>query len=114
MDIKNSNTNSQFDMTGFYNSYLSLCSKYQFLIFMAQGKMYRDQMINLDFLSSSFSLLCIGSVEKLPYYEKVKDKLADAIYYSGNHWLDKRQNYDKQNVGLVSDALSNGSRLKSA
>ena len=93
IDMKNSSKTREFDITGFYNSYFSLCSKYQFLIFMAQGKMYKDQMINLDFLSKSFSLLCISSVEKLPNYERIKDRLAEGITDSGQHWLELRQKH---------------------
>ena len=94
-DMKNSSKTRELDITGFYNSYFHLCSKWQMLIFMAQGKMYKDQMINLDFLSNSFSLLCISSVAKLPNYERIKHRLAENIIKSGQHYLELRQNHEK-------------------
>ena len=95
IDIKNSGQTKEFDIMGFYEAYRQLCSKYQFLIFMAQGGMYKDQLINLDFLSSAFSLLCLSSVEKLPNYEHIKQSLASNVTQSGKHWLELRQKYDK-------------------
>ena len=57
--------------------------------------MYHDQVINLEFLSKSFSLFCIGAVEKLPNYAKVKDSLASIIATQGDHWLNERMKVDK-------------------
>jgi hypothetical protein len=95
IDIKNSGKAQEFDIKGFYEAYRQLCSKYQFLIFMAQGGMYKDQLINLDFLSNAFSLLCLSSVEKLPNYELIRESLASNITQSGKHWLELRQKFDK-------------------
>ena len=94
IDIKNSGKAQEFDITGFIKAYRQLCSKYQFLILVCQGGMYKNHLINLDFLSSAFSLLCLSSVEKLPNYESVKDTLASNITQSGKHWLEKRQKWD--------------------
>jgi glycosyltransferase involved in cell wall biosynthesis len=95
IDIKNSGKAQEFDISGFYETYRQLCSKYQFLIFVAQGGMYKDQLINLDFLLSAFSLLCLSSVEKLPNYERIRESLASNLSQSGKHWLELRQKYDK-------------------
>ena len=76
LDIQGSSEDKEFDMSAFYTSYFGLCSKYAYLIFMLQGKMYRDQFIDIDFLAKSFSIFCIGAVENMPNYEHIKDRLA--------------------------------------
>ena len=105
IDIKNSGKAQEFDITGFIKAYRQLCSKYQFLILVCQGGMYKNHLINLDFLSSAFSLLCLSSVEKLPNYERIKQSLEASITQSGRHCVELRQKYDKALTAAEQDLI---------
>jgi hypothetical protein len=89
IDIQKTSETKTFDIFGFYNAYLSLCSKYAMLIFESQGKLYHNQNIKLEFLSKSFSVFAIGAVEKLPYFERVKDTIAHHIAQTVEDWRKK-------------------------
>ena len=89
-DIQNNNPDSDFDRSGFYETYLALCNKYCHLIMGPQGKMYHDQMINLDFLSRSFVLFCVAAVEGMPRFERYKDLLANSLADIRTHFLKMR------------------------
>ena len=63
IDGQNNNPEGSFNANGFYKTYTGLCTKYCGLILRAQSKMYQNQMINLDFLSRSFSIICLAGAE---------------------------------------------------
>ena len=94
-DICKSDPKNRLDMVGFYNSYIQLCAKYQYLILLANGNTYRDEVINLDLLSKSFSLFCISALEKFFDFERFKDKIANQILKSADYYLEQRLQYDK-------------------
>jgi len=88
-DVHKSYPKKELDMTGFYNAYLHLCAKYQFLILKANGPLYNNELIDLRFLLNSFCLFCISSIESFPYFDRVKDKLADQIHEVGKKLLEE-------------------------
>ncbi len=113
-DICNADPRKQLNMTEFYKAYLSLCAKYQFLILGANGAMYRDEHINLDLLSNSFSLFSISAVEKLPAFDFLKDSLATHIAQTGQYWLDQRHSFDKASLNESKKTNSSEKVLNSA
>ena len=83
----------EFNSKAFYSAYLYLCGKYLFLTFRAQGKMYREQGIDHEYLMRSLCLFFIGSVQELPSYDDVKDALADRIFLLGQYWIKEGSKY---------------------
>ena len=75
-DIQHNNPDSGFDVGGFYTTYIHLCAKYCGLVARAQGRMYRAQMIDLDFLTRSFCMFCLAAVEGMPLFDRVKESVA--------------------------------------
>ena len=65
-ESQNNNPEDGFNASGFYKTYIGLCTKYCSLVVRAQGRMYRAQMIDLDFLTRSFCMFCLAAVEGMP------------------------------------------------
>ena len=94
-DIQQNNPDSGFDVVGFYTTYIHLCAKYCGLVARAQGRMYRAQMIDLDFLSRSFCMFCLAAAEGMPFFDRVKEELATAVTQIMEHYLKARLQVDK-------------------
>jgi hypothetical protein len=89
-DIQKSNPKKTIDMTGFYDAYLHLCAKYQFLIFKANGSLYNNELIDLRILLNSFCLFCISSIESFPKFDRIKDSIAHHIHELGKECLEQK------------------------
>ena len=94
-DSQNNTPEGGLNANGFYKTYIGLCSKYCSLVVRAQGRMYQNQMINLEFLSRSFIIFCLAAAEGMPLFERVKEELATAVTQIMEQFLEARFQMDK-------------------
>ena len=94
-DIQHNNPDGGFDAIEFYKAYSGLCCKYCYLILRPQGRMYQNQMINLDILSRSFIMFCLAAVEGMPLFDRFKEALATELTKTGEHFFKMTTEVDK-------------------
>ena len=94
-DIQQKNSDGGFNANGFYKTYIGLCSKYCYLVLRAQGRMYQNQMINLDSLSRSFTVFSLAAAEGMPFFDRVKAELATAVTQITEHLLKEMSQIEK-------------------
>lgn len=68
-----------FDASGFVRAYLELYAKFQFLICLANGPVYRNSQIDVEALARCFSLFTIGNVNHLQFFEEFKSYIIENI-----------------------------------
>ena len=64
------NTNEDFDTAGFYQCYMTLCSKYLMLVAYVNSPMYEAHSIEHATLARTFVLFCLASAQKMPAYKE--------------------------------------------
>jgi hypothetical protein len=64
------NTNEDFDAAGFYQCYMTLCSKYLMLVAYVNSPMYEAHSIEHATLARTFVLFCLASAQKMPAYRE--------------------------------------------
>ena len=94
-DVHKSNPKTTLDMTGFYDAYLHLCNKYQFIILKANGTLYKNELIDLRLLLNSFSLFCISSIESFPRFDRIRDSIVDNMLEMGKDHLEQKLQFDR-------------------
>jgi len=64
------NTNEDFDAAGFYQCYMTLCTKYLMLVAYVNSPMYEAHSIEHATLARTFVLFCLASAQKMPAYRE--------------------------------------------
>ena len=97
-DCQNVCLPNELNISRVYESYVTLCNKYQRIIYTTQGNMYIRNKLNLKITGESFALFCIAAVDKLPYSKYFKDSVAETILATNHRWLQESSHDHSQRL----------------